>query len=115
LEAWVKFIEGKKESHPRLAAAMDLEVAQPALLEDCHITCFTANPQQKEWMETNVKPELATFLCTELQNDSITLELIVIPLEQQKNKPYTNEQKFAYLKTNYPAVEQLTQALDLDT
>ena len=115
LAAWEKLIELKKETHPRLAAALYLDIAKPALLENHHITCFTANTQQKEWMETNIKPEIIAFLNTELQNDNITLELLTVPSEQQENLLYTNDQKLHYLRSNYPLVEQLKEALKLDS
>ncbi|MDR0694881.1 MAG: DNA polymerase III subunit gamma/tau [Prevotellaceae bacterium] len=115
LAAWEKLIAHKKETYPRLAAALDLDIAKPALQENHRITCFTANAQQKDWMETNIKPEIIAFLNAELQNDDITLELLIIPHDQQENLLYTNDQKFNYLRSNYPVVEQLKQALHLES
>ncbi|MDR2359003.1 MAG: DNA polymerase III subunit gamma/tau [Prevotellaceae bacterium] len=115
LAAWEKLIESKKETIPRLAAALDLDVAKPALQENRRIACFTANAQQKDWMETNIKSEIIAFLNDELQNDDITLELLITPHEQQENLLYTNDQKLHYLRTNYPAVEDLKQALKLES
>jgi DNA polymerase-3 subunit gamma/tau len=115
LAAWEKLIERKKETHPRLAAALDIKTAQPALRENSHITCFTANAQQKEWMEANIKSEITAFLNAELQNDDITLELLITPSERQENNLYTDGQQLNYLRNNYPQVEQLKQKFNLDT
>jgi DNA polymerase-3 subunit gamma/tau len=113
LAAWEKLIESKKETLPRLASA--LEMAQPTLQEDYHITFLTANPLQKDWIENKMKSEITAFLNTELQNDAITLEVLVMPVDDTKPLLYTSEQKFTYLRTNYPMVENLRQSLDLDT
>lgn len=113
LAAWEKLIESKRETLPRLAIA--LEMARPALQEGYRITFLTANSLQKDWIENNIKSDIIAFLNTELQNDAITLELLVIPKDETKPQLYTSEQKFTYLRTNYPMVENLKQALDLDT
>ncbi|MDR3134295.1 MAG: DNA polymerase III subunit gamma/tau [Prevotellaceae bacterium] len=110
--AWGKFILAC-ENDLRLNSA--LKIAKPVLQEDCRITCFSANQSQKEWIESTQKSRIIDFLSNELQNDDISLELQVIPQEQQENLLYTNEQKFNYLKENYPMVAQLKQKLGLET
>jgi DNA polymerase-3 subunit gamma/tau len=110
---WEKLIEHERETRPRLADA--LEIAQPTLQEGYRITCFTASSQQKDWIESKIKSDIIAFLTTELQNDSITLELLIMPVDETKPLLYTPEQKLAYLRTHYPIVDELKQTLGLDT
>jgi DNA polymerase-3 subunit gamma/tau len=111
LTAWDNMVQ-YVSSKPRLAIA--LKEASPLLKEDNIISFSVLNEVQKNWMEKNSAVDILSFLKNELQNDKINLEVTVVEAQKGAKRPYTSDEKFRFLVEQYPIVQQLKQAINLD-
>jgi hypothetical protein len=95
---------------PRLATA--LQKVAPVLKENNIVSFSMWNELQKAWMENN--EIVLNFLRDTLQNDGIRLDITVDAESAKVTTPYTHDEKFRFLVTQYPAVAQLKQDMTLD-
>jgi hypothetical protein len=92
-----------------------LSVRQPILGEKFSIIYHLDNEVQRQRIILDLKPKLLGYLNKALNNDKITIEFLVTEnLEEIKNKPYTDQEKFGVLVEKYPVLSLLKQRFGLD-
>ncbi len=113
LKKWNEYVEGIREEMPRMYSALRNqlpEIAGEGLLE-----LEMKNNAQAEDFKTKVKPTLMNFLRKELHNDLIELEEKITEENGiESKKLYTAEDKYKYMSSKNPALEQLKQDFNLD-
>ncbi len=110
--AWKKMANAQVK-YPRLSSAI-LQV-EPILKEDGHTIIFmVGNSAQQDWIIKNTLPSLIGFLQKELNNKDITINVEVLPQQEQKKVPYTEREKAAVMLKDNPALADLAKQLDLD-
>lgn len=110
-KAFSKFVDSIKAEKPRLYSTLNAQ--QPKIAGNNNIEITLSNRAQLDDFNKNLKQNMVNFFRNELENDNITVELIVSKHEE-KNKLYTSEEKFKYLLEKNPALGKLKQQLDLD-
>jgi len=92
---------------------LDLEVLnQPYELAGTQVTVSIPNDALVPGFE-KIRGELLKYLRTALKNDHISLQSVVVELDQEKML-YTDREKFEFLKRKYPALKDLQEKLGLD-
>ena len=92
-----------------------LSVREPILGENFSIFYYLDNEVQRQRIILDLKPKLLGYLNKALNNDKITIEFQVSEnLEEIKNKPYTDQEKFGVLVEKYPVLALLKQRFGLD-
>lgn len=89
-----------------------LTISKPEI-KDKHIVHFKVmNAVQESDMQSVLTP-LSLKLRNDLHNDHIRIEIETIK-DNSERKPYTNKEKFLYLRELYPNLEKLRVQLDLE-
>jgi len=111
--SWLRFAESIKVNEPRLYNTLSTEIPVPG---NDHIINLKLTNKLLEEALNSLKGDLTEFLRGELKNDFITITTTVIEDSQEKTirKPYTDEEKFAYLKEKYPQLQALRDRFKLD-
>ncbi len=109
-KVWSKIAEEKKSS-PRLYNT--LKVQKPQLKEKFLLQLTLNNDLQKAAVE-DTKAEIVHLLKKELQNDKITLHLLVEENKSNAYKAVTAKNKFEILQKQNPKLNKLKDAFDLD-
>jgi len=111
LETYKHFVETIKSNRPRLYST--LNTIEP-VLSGTHIVELTLSNQtlQKDF-DKNLNHDMTHFLRDELANDTIIIEVKVAKQNEQQ-KLYTSEEKFKYMVSKNPALNELKKKLDLD-
>lgn len=105
--AWQGFIDKSD------LQVLDLEVLnQPYELAGTQVTVAIPNEALVSGFE-KIRGELLKHLRTALKNDHISLQSVVVELNQEKML-YTDREKFEFLKKKYPALKDLQEKLGLD-
>jgi len=107
---WKEFAESVKLNELRLANTLTSSI--PKLSENYNIEFTVSNEFQKEAV-LNKKNEILAFLKKELKNFLINLTVQVIETEQ-KQKLYTQEDKFKHLAEKNTTLNTLKQKFNLD-
>ncbi|MDR3236850.1 MAG: DNA polymerase III subunit gamma/tau [Prevotellaceae bacterium] len=115
IEAWDVLITHIAAEPSMMRLAMALKETTPMLKAD-NVVCFTVlNDVQKKWIEEHKAAEILNILRSKLQNNHITLEVTIAEAtEIESTRLYTHDEKFNFLVQQYPEVEKLKQALNLD-
>ncbi len=112
ITVWNKFV-AKMTGEKRMQLASTLSTNEPVLKDSFAIEHAVTNKAQEEEFKKN-KLELLAFLQKELQNTSITIEIIIKEADATAKKAYTNKEKFKVMAEKNPALEDLRKQLDLD-
>lgn len=107
-EAWNAFAEQRKKFQAEFQM-----LCQPFNLEENVITVDLLSPVH-EAMLNNIKIELTTFLRERLRNSSIQVTGALQAAEDKKII-YTNREKFEFLASKKPILNELKERLGLDT
>jgi DNA polymerase-3 subunit gamma/tau len=111
IEAWKTFADSVEAAQLRSA----LSVRDPNITEDYNIVYNLDNELQRQRITLDLKPKLLAYLHTALHNEKITVEFNVKEnLEEIRNRPYTNQEKFNVLAAKYPLLGSMKQKFGLD-
>ena len=106
-----RFVESIKNEKPRLFSALNSH--GPTLSGNSNVEIVFSNQAQQDDFVKNLKQEMTEFLRNELQNDNISIEMVISETEQ-KNLLYTEEDKFRHMLAKNPALGKLKQQMNLD-
>ncbi|MFN2379112.1 MAG: DNA polymerase III subunit gamma/tau [Bacteroidales bacterium] len=111
LKSWVAFGESLGGEHPRMYSIV--KGTSPSLSDEGGIVVELSTEAQKEFFDHNFKQNVIRHFRKELKNSSVKVESIVSESEGS-NIPYTDEEKYNYLKTKNPAIDDLKRELGLE-
>ena len=110
-KAWKAFADTVDAAQLKSA----LSVREPILLDNFRVEYNLDNEVQRHRIVQDLKPKLLASLHKVLQNDQIYIEFNVVEnLEEIKNKPYTDQEKFNALLEKYPVLGIMKQRFGLD-
>ena len=78
------------------------------------VVCITLDNKVQEEVLIDEKTKLLGYLKTQLENDSISLTVDVIPLKEEEMKAYTAEDKFKKMVKKNPDLLNLKDKFDLE-
>ena len=108
---WNEYVEKRKEE--RDSSIEEITLNREFTLSDQTIDVALDNDLQKDTL-TTLRHDLIGFLRERIDAPTLSLEFRVAP-QEVKRMPYTAAEKFKYLIQKNPHLEQLQQALGLDT
>ena len=108
---WQEFAE--KRRIERNSSTEEVTLNRDFLLENQTIKIALDNDLQKETL-TALRNELIWYLRERLDAPTLTLDFRVAP-QEVKRRPYTAQEKFAFLAERNPHLQELKEALGLDT
>jgi DNA polymerase-3 subunit gamma/tau len=111
LRSWASFGESLKGEHPRMYSIV--KGTNPSVSEEGTVLVELSTEAQKEFFDHNFKQNVIRHFRNDLKNSSVKVESIVRESEGS-NIPYTDEEKYNYLKTRNPAVDDLKRELGLE-
>ena len=112
LEVWSAYAGKYLNENERLKYLF--ENHKPQLQENFVLSLSLLNESQKTQLE-EIYSELLSFLKINLKNTSLSLSINIVKKQHDDSDvPYTEEEKFEYLKKENPNIEKLRQQLDLD-
>jgi DNA polymerase-3 subunit gamma/tau len=111
LNSWASFGESLKGEHPRMYSIV--KGTTPSVGDDGSIMVELSTEAQKEFFDHNFKQNVIRHFRNELKNSSVKVESIVRESEGS-NIPYTDEEKYNYLKSKNPAIDDLKRELGLE-
>ncbi|MCL6101912.1 MAG: hypothetical protein M1292_05395 [Bacteroidetes bacterium] len=110
-KAWKAFADTVDAAQLKSA----LSVREPILVDNFRVEYNLDNEVQRHRIVQDLKPKLLACLQKVLQNDQIYIEFKVVEnLEEIKNKPYTDQEKFNSLMEKYPVLGVMKQRFGLD-
>ncbi len=86
---------------------------KPLLKDDFNLEVAVFNPSQEEKILEN-SPDLLSYLCRNLNNSRIRMEVRIVEKEE-KEMIYTSKEKYNYLSKKNPNLEKLKEAFNLVT
>ncbi len=112
-EVWKNFADSIKADRPRMT--ITLKSKPPVLNPGWKVEFPLENTTQVEDFNLNIKPQLLSCLRKELQNDSITVSILIEEnIDDSKRKMFTSEEKFQYLAAKNPLLTKLKQQFNLE-
>lgn len=110
-KAWKSFAETVDAAQLKSA----LSVREPVLLENFLVEYNLDNEVQRQRIVMDLKSKLLAYLHQALHNERIDVKFNVTEnLEEIKNKPYTDQEKFNALLEKYPVLGIMKQRFGLD-
>jgi len=107
---WLEFAEQKK-NEPRLYSSLKTYI--PTIKEKNTLILAIINQSQKDILE-KLRGEVLSFLKTELQNSNIELIITIAEQATKSTRPYSNNDKYLYLKEINPTLTKLQKTFNLD-
>lgn len=111
LKSWVAFGESLGGEHPRMYSIV--KGTSLTVSDEGSIVIELRTEAQKEFFDHNFKQNVIRHFRKDLKNSSVKVESIVSESEGS-NIPYTDEEKYNYLKTKNPAIDDLKRELGLE-
>jgi DNA polymerase III subunit gamma/tau len=109
--AWADFTEEVITDGPRIASMF--KSIKPEVHPDNTITIHLSNVDQSDLFVRNYKQRLVSFLTDRFRNTDIQIEARVDTAESD-GIIYSDEQKYNYLVSKYPALKEIRKAFNLD-
>lgn len=108
---WKEFRESFSNEGPRIASMLK---SLKFNLEDDHtIRIYFSNASQKDLFNENYRKRILMLLKKRFLENDIDIETVV-DVSETRETPYTDEQKYNYLKNKYPAMKDFIRAFNLD-
>ncbi len=112
LEKWTAFAEGIKEDRTRLYNMM---IASAPVLEEGHKVSFIVKNSLQEEEFNSISKALLYYLQKELKNGKVQINTIFSQEQSpEKQRCYTDDDKYKHLMQKNPELEKLKQAFNLD-
>jgi len=112
MKCWNAYAELLRGTKPRLSSALKNTI--PVVKENHIIEISFSNQIQLEDFNQHAKNDLEKFLRRELQHPGIIIETQLQTADAPLKKPYTAEEKLAYLSGKNPIITKLKQELGLE-
>lgn len=112
---WNRLAEQEKEKNrPGIATA--LKQYTPEIKEDgTSVLFFVSNSAQKEWIEKNCLVRITAFVKENLNNDKITIDVEVVPAEEDNSKKFLSaSEKAQFMINSNEELKELQKDLELD-
>jgi len=109
--AWQEFTESLKGDGNRIISMF--KSVKPEVENDQLIKIHLSNAAQKDLFNLNYKQKLISFLEARFAINDLDIESIV-DLSETNEILYTDEQKYNYLVSKYPALKDIKKAFNLD-
>ncbi len=110
-EAWHDFTETIKGDGPRVISMFKSIHAE--VENENTIKIHLSNANQKDLFVQNYKQQLLNFLINRFTKSDIDIETTV-DLSETNNLLYSDDQKYNYLVTKYPALKDMKKTFNLD-
>lgn len=110
-KAWNDFIDTLKGEGTRVISMF--KSIKPELENDNVIKIHLSNAAQKDLFVQNYKQKMIAFLADKLNFQDIDIESVV-DVSENNDLLYSDEQKYNYLVTKYPALKELKKTFNLD-
>jgi hypothetical protein len=110
-KAWNDFIDTLKGDGTRIISMF--KSIKPELGDDNVIKIHLSNAAQKDLFVQNYKQKMIAFLTDKLNLQGIDIESVV-DVSENNDILYSDEQKYNYLVTKYPALKELKKTFNLD-
>ena len=115
LKAW-EGIPEEYSSKPRLANTLKNALVEIGTDEGLKILTFkVSNASQQQWIRENSLRSLEGYLQTKVRSSKLRLEVGVIPMEEKKAQPYTDQEKASALMGANGEVQNLIKDFGLET
>ena len=115
LKAW-EGIPDEYSSKPRLANTLKNAQVEIGTDEGMKILTFkVSNASQQQWIRENSLRSLEGYLQTKVRSSKLRLEVGVIPMEEKKVQPYTDQEKASALMGSNGEVQNLIKDFGLET
>jgi len=112
LDVWGEFVEIKKED---VLLNAILSKNKPEIVGDSEIVYFVSSEIEKSSL-LKIKSEFISFLKERLKNKNITIEITVKESDNKESyKPYSESEKYEYLKMKNPNFDSFCKILNLRT
>ncbi|NLA50018.1 MAG: hypothetical protein GX876_11225, partial [Bacteroidales bacterium] len=109
--AWKEFRESFNNEGPRIISMLK---SLKLKLEDDHtVRIFFTNASQKDIFNENYRQRMLRLLKSRFPEDDIDIETAV-DVSEIRETPYTDEQKYNFLKSKYPRMKDFIKAFNLD-
>ncbi len=109
--AWKEFREGLSNEGTRIISMF--KSLKFKIGDDSTIRIFFTNASQKDLFNENYRHRMLKFLKSRFSEDDIDIETTV-DVSEIKESPYTDEQKYNYLKNKYPTMKDFIKTFNLD-
>ncbi|MGB4291659.1 MAG: DNA polymerase III subunit gamma/tau [Bacteroidales bacterium] len=111
LKLWKKFTETVKNEGPRVSGMF--KSLKVEIHKDKVVTIHLNNIAQKELFNRNYKQRLLAFMEEYYGKDLFEIETVVDPVESE-DIIYSDEQKYQFLTSKYPAIKDIRKKFNLD-
>ncbi len=108
---WKQFTGQLTDEGPRIVSMFN--TVKPEITDDKKIIIHLSNADQKDVFVQQYKQRLLSFLngFFKINNDDIES---VVDVSEAAGVPYSDDQKFTYLASKYPALKDIKKSLNLD-
>ena len=110
-DLWKNYAE-KMLAEKKMSLHSALTHSEPQI-NDVMVKIEVANSIQRDAIDEH-RQDLLGFLRKELNNYEISLEIVLSKEDESIKMPYTNSDKYAYLATKYPALNEIKKKFDLE-
>ncbi len=111
MKSWTEFIESIKGDGNRIISMFKL--IKPEVEEDQQIRLHLSNAAQKDLFVQNYKQKLVGFLEERFIESDFDIETVV-DMAESNDILYSDDQKYNYLSSKYPALIEMKRNFDLD-
>lgn len=109
--AWKEFTEQLRDEGPRIVSMF--KTVKPEISDEKKIVIHLSNADQKDLFVHNYKHRLQSFLNRVFDIKDADIESVVDKSEAT-DVPYSDDQKFNWLASRYPALKDMKKNLNLD-
>lgn len=109
--AWKQFTGQLTDEGPRIVSMFN--TVKPEITDDKKIIIHLSNADQKDVFVQQYKQRLLSFLNGFFKIDNADIESVV-DVTEAAGVPYSDDQKFTYLASKYPALKDIKKSLNLD-
>lgn len=108
---WKEFREGLSNEGPRIISMF--KSLKFTIEEDNIIRIYFSNASQKDIFNENYRQRMLKLLKNRFLGDETDIETAV-DISETRETPYTDEQKYNYLKDKYPKMKDFIKTFNLD-
>lgn len=112
LRVWTEFCETFKAEGPRVSGM--LKSVKPEVHSDNSVTLHLNNPAHKDLFTDKLKHRLIALLEEKFREGTCKIELVVDTGESGGGLIYSDDQKFQFLSSKYPAIKEIRKTFNLD-
>ncbi|MFN8241095.1 MAG: DNA polymerase III subunit gamma/tau [Bacteroidales bacterium] len=111
MKLWKDFSDEHQSDGPR--ATSMFKSIKPEIHPDNSVTLHLSNAAQKDFFHQNYKQRLQNLVDNKFSEPEIKVDTFV-DMAETNGIIYSDEQKYTYLSTKYPAIKEFRKAFNLD-